>query len=186
MRRGPGSSPPFAAFAPAPAPGRMQQTGAKRPRRRWRAPSGAFEPLKLLRAYDQPFRGGLLPSKQGACPACRVQRKSCHGFGHSATDRRAWHFGRSAQVAVAKGDSSCSQPPVGLSPLQGSGARSSAARRDQAPRGHDDPAAILLADGIDAPQPGHEIALLHLDNAHPAFDQRGPAMDVTHDPTLDP
>src|SRR6187401_2614651 len=75
MRRGPDSSPPFAAFAPAPAPARMQQPGAKRRRRRWRAPPGAFEPLKLLRAYDQPFRGGLLPSKQGACPAAVCSAK---------------------------------------------------------------------------------------------------------------
>src|SRR4029078_1852906 len=57
---------------------------------------------------------------------------------------------------------------------------------DQTPGGHHHPAAILLADRIHPPEPGHEVALLDLDNSHPAFDQSGAAMDIAHDPSLHP
>ena len=40
--------------------------------------------------------------------------------------------------------------------------------------------------GCHSSEARHEIALLDFDNAHPAFDQSGPAMDIAHDPSLEP
>src|SRR5215211_6640212 len=61
----------------------------------------------------------------------------------------------------------------------------SARRHDQAFRGYHHPAAVLSADGVDATEPRHHIALIDLDEAHTSFDERGPAMDVAHHPSVD-
>src|SRR5882724_7441586 len=60
-------------------------------------------------------------------------------------------------------------------------------RSDEASGGHDDPAAIrLLADRIDTTQPGDDVALVDLDDAHAALDQGGAAPDIAHHPAVEP
>src|SRR5712671_3420413 len=60
-------------------------------------------------------------------------------------------------------------------------------RGDEASGGHDDPAAIrLLADRIDTTQPGDDVALVDLDDAHAALDQGGAAPDIAHHPAIEP
>src|SRR5439155_15398324 len=61
----------------------------------------------------------------------------------------------------------------------------SACRHDEAFRGHHHPAAILLADGIHPTEPGYDVALVDLDDAHAAFDEGGPAINVAHHPSVD-
>src|SRR5947208_9956120 len=61
----------------------------------------------------------------------------------------------------------------------------SARRHDQAFRSYHHPAAVLSADRVDATEPRHDIALIHLDEAHTSFDERSPAMDIAHHPSVD-
>src|SRR6185295_7372728 len=63
--------------------------------------------------------------------------------------------------------------------------RPSARLMDHAARGDDDPAAVLLADGVDAAQPRHDVALVDLDDAHAAFAIGGAAADLAYRPPLD-
>src|SRR5262249_54070802 len=72
-------------------------------------------------------------------------------------------------------------PPERKDPLVARSAR----RHDEAFRGHHHPAAVLFADGIHPTEPGHDVALIDLDNAHAAFDEGGPAINVAHHPSFD-
>src|SRR6266851_1455548 len=59
-------------------------------------------------------------------------------------------------------------------------------RGDGAFRSHDRPAAILLADCVDAAKPRHQIALLHFDDAVAPFEKGRAAMDIAQYPTFEP
>src|SRR5439155_26376925 len=61
----------------------------------------------------------------------------------------------------------------------------SARRHDQAFRRYHQPAAVLSADRVDATEPRHDIALIDLDEAHTSFDERSPAMNIAHYPSVD-
>src|SRR5262249_58760436 len=65
------------------------------------------------------------------------------------------------------------------------GARRSARWHDEAFWGHHHPAAVLLADRIHATEPRHDVALIDLDDAHAAFDEGSPAINVAHHPSFD-
>src|ERR1700756_2898383 len=97
-------------------------------------------------------------------------RKVCHGLECDATGAAAESKRAASADAAREKD-----PPVARS----------ACRHDEAFRGHHHPAAILLADGIHPTEPGHDVALIDLDDAHAAFDERGPAINVAHHPSFD-
>src|SRR5262249_57421013 len=56
---------------------------------------------------------------------------------------------------------------------------------DEAFWGHHHPAAVLLADRIHATEPRHDVALIDLDDAHAAFDEGSPAINIAHHPSFD-
>src|SRR5947209_1860993 len=106
------------------------------------------------------------------------------GRAERATARR-WG---SREICHGSPQSATGAPPerkTGGSPAAGVSKSRSVRGRDQAFRGHHDPAAVLLADRIDPAQTRHDIALIDLDEAHAAFDERGAATDVAHHPAFD-
>src|SRR5262249_24060865 len=72
-------------------------------------------------------------------------------------------------------------PPERKDPLLDRSAR----RHDEAFRGHDHPAAVLLADRIHPTEPGHHVALIDLDDAHGALAGGSPAITVAPPPSSD-
>src|SRR5262245_4967783 len=72
-------------------------------------------------------------------------------------------------------------PPARTGPAIGRSAR----WHDEAFWGHHHPAAILLADRIHATEPGHDVALIDLDDAHAAFDEGSTAINIAHHPSFD-
>src|SRR5262249_55530992 len=69
-------------------------------------------------------------------------------------------------------------PPPRTDPAIGRSAR----WHDEAFWGHHHPAAILLADCIHATEPGHDVALIDLDDTHAAFDEGSPAINIAPPP----
>src|SRR3974377_2338968 len=59
------------------------------------------------------------------------------------------------------------------------------ARDHKAPRGHDHPVAVLLADRIDPPETGHGIAGINLVEAGASLDTRAAMSDVAQHPAFD-
>src|SRR5260370_5487556 len=59
------------------------------------------------------------------------------------------------------------------------------ARDHQALAGHDYPAAVLTADGVDPAEAGDGIAGIDFVNSLPAFDQRATIGDIAQHPTYD-
>src|SRR5262249_43092185 len=96
-----------------------------------------------------------------------ASHKVCHGFERGAT--------------AEKNRRRPQTPPPRKDPAVDRSAR----RHDKALRGHHHPAAILLADRIHATEPGHDVALIDLDDAHAAFDEGSPAINVAHYPSFD-
>src|SRR5947208_7026919 len=94
-------------------------------------------------------------------------------------------FARNLPWIAAERHGAPPERKTGGSPAAGVGKSRSVRGRDQAFRGHHDPAAVLLADRVDAAQPRHDIALIDLDEAHSAFDERGAATDIAHHPAFD-
>src|SRR5262249_54618330 len=72
-------------------------------------------------------------------------------------------------------------PPARTDPAIGRSAR----WHDEAFWGHHHPAAVLLADRIHATEPRHDVALIDLDDAHAAFDEGSPAINIAHHPSFD-
>src|SRR5215831_15739035 len=99
-----------------------------------------------------------------------ASRKACHGFEHDAT-------GAPAESKRAASADAAREKKFAVA--------RSACRHDEAFRGHHHPASILLADGIHPTEPGHDVALIDLDDAHAAFDEGSPAINVAHHPSFD-
>ena len=62
--------------------------------------------------------------------------------------------------------------------------REKLARDDQAFAGHDHPAAVLAADGVDPAEAGHGIAGIDLEDSRPAFDQRAATGNIAQHPAF--
>ena len=124
-----------------------------------------------------------VPRSSAARSACRARRQERRtaGANDGKKSQRAAHAPTNTAQSGAiqeKGASHRGEAPSCSDIVQ-------SARDDQALAGHDHPAAVLLADGVDTAEAGNGIAGIDFVHAAAALDQRAAVDDVAQHPAFD-